>query len=274
MQLDCPQLDFFIPDGSATEAALQRTTHLGIGAHPDDLEIIAIHGILECFDADDRWFAGVVTCDGAGSPRGGPYADYSDRQMADTRREEQRDAARLGRYGAQIQLGYPSAAACESGELADNLTAILSSCQPHILYMHNLADAHATHRAVAKATLAALRRLAPAQLPAKVYGVEVWRSLDWLPQPPRVSLPLRDEARLQATLLRCHNSQISGGKRYDEAILARQAANATLAESHDIDRASSCVLAMDLSELVGDPTLSADEWLARCVEAFRRELTG
>lgn len=272
MHLDCPHFDLFIPDGSDADTAARRTTHLGIGAHPDDLEIIAIHGILECHDADDAWFAGVVACDGAGSPRSGAYADFSDRQMADARREEQRQAASLGRYGMQIQLGYPSAAVSNSHTLEDNLTSILSDCRPHTLYMHNFADSHATHRAVARATLAALRRLPPEQQPARAWGVEVWRSLDWLPQPHRVSLPLQDDGELQAALLRCHDSQISGGKRYDQAILARQTANATLAESHDTDQTRSCVLAMDIRPLLDDPAMSTEAWLARCVDAFRCEL--
>ena len=33
----------FVPDGAPLPAALARTTHLGIGAHPDDLEIMACH---------------------------------------------------------------------------------------------------------------------------------------------------------------------------------------------------------------------------------------
>lgn len=273
MQLHCPHLDLFVPDGSDEGTAAGRTTHLGIGAHPDDLEIIAIHGILECLDAPDSWFTGVVTCDGAGSPRSGPYADFSDRQMADTRRAEQREAAGLGRYGMQIQLGYPSADLAGNSELEQNLGAILAGCRPHTLYMHNFADAHATHRAVARATLAALRQLPREQQPARVYGVEVWRSLDWLPPPLRVSLPLRDDEELQAALLRCHDSQVSGGKRYDKAILARQVANGTLSESHDTDRASGCVLAMDLGPLLDDPSRSADDWLDHCIAALRSELT-
>ena len=48
----------FVPDGAPLSTALARTTHLGIGAHPDDLEIMACHGILECYRNNDRWFTG------------------------------------------------------------------------------------------------------------------------------------------------------------------------------------------------------------------------
>ncbi len=63
--------DLFIPDGLAPEAALARTTHLSIAAHQDDIEIMAYHGIAECFAQRDRWFTGVVVTHGAGSPRNG-----------------------------------------------------------------------------------------------------------------------------------------------------------------------------------------------------------
>ena len=51
--------DVFVPDGSAIEDALHRTTHLAIGAHQDDLEFMAAHGVVECFQNPARWFTGV-----------------------------------------------------------------------------------------------------------------------------------------------------------------------------------------------------------------------
>ncbi len=270
MQIDCPHLDILVPDAVGEEQAAARTTHLAIGAHPDDVEILGIHGILECHDTADRWFTGIVTCDGAGSPRAGDYADYSDKQMAARRREEQREAAKLGRYSLLVQLGHPSSV--DAGELADNLVTLLQACRPGVVYLHNLADAHATHRSIARASLAALRRLPADQQPKQVYGVEVWRSLDWLPAQQRVSLALEDGRGLQAELLRCHDSQVSGGKRYDRAFIARQQANATLAASHETDQAEACVLALDLSPLLEDPALDPDQWLDQLVAGFRDEL--
>jgi len=37
MTLTNTTADIFVPDGTPVEAALARTTHLGIGAHQDDL---------------------------------------------------------------------------------------------------------------------------------------------------------------------------------------------------------------------------------------------
>ena len=81
----------FVPDGVPTSEALARTTHLAIGAHPDDLEIMAIDGILGCFRQPDRWFAGVVVTDGRGSAREGVYAGCTDDEMRLVRAGEQAD---------------------------------------------------------------------------------------------------------------------------------------------------------------------------------------
>ena len=62
----------YVPDGLEAEAALRRTTRLAVGAHQDDLEIMAAAGILECFHNPKEWFSGVVVTDGSGSPRDRP----------------------------------------------------------------------------------------------------------------------------------------------------------------------------------------------------------
>ena len=66
-----PKADLLIPDQTEGPTAFARTTHLGIGAHQDDLEFMAFHGILACFAREDRWFGGVTCTNGAGSSRSG-----------------------------------------------------------------------------------------------------------------------------------------------------------------------------------------------------------
>ncbi|SPE31429.1 LmbE family protein (modular protein) [Candidatus Sulfopaludibacter sp. SbA3] len=180
MQFHNSSADFFVPDGASTEAALSRTTHLCISAHQDDIEIMAYHGIAECFGSKEKWFTGVVVTNGAGSPRSGIYAQYTDREMQQVRLVEQRKAAYVGDYSCQIQLGFTSAHVKNPNEAAvvEDLTQILRAAQPECVYLHNLADKHDTHIAVVMRSLAALR--AVDHKPKKVYGCEVWRDLDWL----------------------------------------------------------------------------------------------
>src|SRR5580700_3761764 len=109
MNLNKPDVDIFVPDGLDADAALARTTHLCIAAHQDDIEIMAYHGIAECFGLKDKWFTGVVVTNGAGSPRSGVYGGYTDAEMQKVRVLEQRKAAYVGEYACQLQLGFTSA---------------------------------------------------------------------------------------------------------------------------------------------------------------------
>ena len=60
MRFSRPDADVFVPDATAMPEALRRATHLCIGAHQDDQEFMAFHGIAECFGRKGRGFAGVV----------------------------------------------------------------------------------------------------------------------------------------------------------------------------------------------------------------------
>ena len=116
MQLGNPSADIFIPDAKPPAEALARVSHLGVGAHQDDLEFMAFHGIKHCYHSDTEWFAGVTCTNGSGSARTGSYGKYSDEEMMSVRRDEQRQAAIIGRYTAMLQLDYPSAIARNSAD--------------------------------------------------------------------------------------------------------------------------------------------------------------
>src|SRR5436190_11151378 len=109
MKFSRPDADIFLPDNTPPAAALARTTHLCVAAHQDDIEIMAHAGITACYGQPGRYFTGVVVTNGAGSPRQGAYAGVTDEKMLSVRREEQRQAAALGKYNLQVQLSHPSA---------------------------------------------------------------------------------------------------------------------------------------------------------------------
>jgi LmbE family N-acetylglucosaminyl deacetylase len=256
--------------------ALSRTTHLAVGAHADDVEIMAADGILECFQRPDLWFTAVVVTDGAGSPRDNRYAGYTDEMMRSVRRLEQKKAAVVGEFGAAVLLDHPSRAlkdADDAGPVAD-LVAVLRATSPRIVYTHNPADKHDTHVAVALRTIEAIRRLPADTRPARLLGCEVWRDLDWVPDDGKVSFDLSAHENLQAALVAVFDSQISGGKRYDLATQGRRRAHATYAASHGTDRVTAAGYAMDLTPLVVnadiDPTRFVDALIAR----FRDEVLG
>ena len=103
-----PKANLLVPDQKMGPEAFSRTTHLGIGAHQDDLEFMAYEGILACYDRADQWFGGVIMTDGRSSSRKGPYAGWTDDQIAAERVKEQHQAAIIGQYSFIAQLGYLS----------------------------------------------------------------------------------------------------------------------------------------------------------------------
>jgi LmbE family N-acetylglucosaminyl deacetylase len=266
--------DFFVPDGAAPDAALARTTHLCIAAHQDDIEIMAYHGIAECFGQKDRWFTGVVVTNGAGSPRAGIYGAYTDEEMQKVRLIEQRKAAYVGEYACQIQLGFSSSQVKNPKEPAvvGDLSAILRAAKPEVVYLHNLADKHDTHIGVTLRAIAALRAVSGETKPKKVYGCEVWRDLDWLSDTEKQALPVSARANIAASLVGVFDSQVTGGKRYDLATAGRRLAHATYFASHGTDEETALNFAMDLTPLVDDPKLDVAEYVCGAIDRFRADV--
>lgn len=276
MKLHHPDADLFVPDGTPLPAALERTTHLCIGAHQDDQEFMAYHGIVACFGRGDRWFTGVCVTDGAGSARSGLYADYTDEEMKRVRRGEQRKAAVVGEYAAELQLAWPSSAVKDPGEarVSEDLLAILEACRPEVVYLHNPADKHDTHVACTLRALDALRELPEASRPRQVLGCEVWRDLDWLDDEDKVVLRVDAHENLASALSGVFDSQLVGGKRYDLAFAGRRRANATMFESHAVDQAQGLSWAIDLSPLVRGPRTSVVELVETHIEKLREDVVG
>lgn len=267
--------ELHVPDGMEESPALSRITHLGIGAHHDDLEFMAFHGIKECFHhPDQKWFGGVTCTDGAGSSRTGRYAAFSDGKMRDVRRHEQRSAAMVGQYAAIFQLDYSSASirGASAPLLVDDIEQILRASRPEVVYTHNPADKHNTHLSVFASVLSAIRRLDPNLRPKTLLGCEGWRGLDWMNDPEKVTLDVSGHDHLAAALNGLFDSQIAGGKRYDLATLGRRSANATFLNSHASDQASQLSLAIDLTPLILDDSLDPVAFTLGAVDRFREDV--
>jgi LmbE family N-acetylglucosaminyl deacetylase len=276
MKFHLDTAEIFVPDGLPVEEALARITHLAIGAHQDDIEIMAFDGILKCFQRDDRWFCGVVVTNGSGSPRDDVYENYTDEEMRVVRRKEQKKAAVVGEYAAQVLLDYPSAVVKDGANPSPvkDIELLLQAARPEIVYTHNLADKHDTHVAVALRVIEAIRGLPATERPRRLYGCEVWRDLDWVVDADKIAFDCSAHENLQAALLGVFDSQICGGKRYDLATMGRRRANATYYASHETDTATGMIFALDLTPLIQNPAEDLQTYVQALIDRFAQEVTG
>ncbi len=274
MKFHLDTAEVYVPDNTPAETALARTTHLCIAAHQDDIEIMSAQPIIECFQQKDKWFTGVVVTDGRGSPRDGIYEKYGDDDMRLVRFKEQRKAAYVGEFAAQVMLDMPSKIVKDvsRNEPVEDLVALLRAAKPQVVYTHNLADKHDTHVAVALRVIEALRKLDQAERPERVVGCEVWRALDWMVDPDKVLMNVSDHENLQFALLGVFDSQIAGGKRYDLASMGRRRANATYFESHGVDATTGLSYAMDMTPLMNDAGKSPTQFTQEFIQRFAQDV--
>jgi len=264
----------YVPDNVPLEKALERTTHMSIAAHPDDIEIMAYDGIVKCFNQKDKWFFGVVVTDGAGSARTGVYENYTDKEMINIRRTEQEKAAMMGDYSGVTMLDYPSKAAkdAKNKDIIEELKGLILASKPEVIYTHNLADKHDTHIGVVTKTIKAIREIDPSLRPKKLYGCEVWRNLDWLLEEDKVLFDTSAHPNLASALVEIFDSQIVGGKRYDLGAIGRRRANATYTESHSIDEAEQMIYGMDLTPLIENDDLDISEFILSFIDKLKADV--
>lgn len=269
-----PKAEVFIPDGVAESEALSRVKRMVVGAHQDDVEFMGFPLILDSYSSDNPSFCGVVMSNGAGSPRGGVYADFTDDQMQVIRLNEQRLAAQVGHYAAMVQHRFTSKALRDpANELpSDELAAVLRATRPEVVMTHNLADKHNTHIGAALHVIRAIRKLPLDMRPAQLLGGEIWRSLDWVSDQEKIRLDAAGRDALAAALMGVFDSQIAGGKRYDLATFGRRRANATYGDPHAVDDFEQVAYAIDMTPMIQDDTLSPEAFLMGFVSRFQDEL--
>lgn len=275
ISLKNPGAEIYVPDGIGVEEAMARTTHMGISAHQDDIEIMAFHGVLQCFGLSDKWFAGVVVTNGAGSPRDDLYKDFSDADMQKIRKVEQKKAAFVGEYSFQGLLDYTSSAIKDPAgkDAVEDLKNLLLAAKPEVVYTHNLADKHDTHVGTTLKVIKAIRELPEDARPKTLYGCEVWRDLDWMNDNDKQALDVAGHENLAAALLGVFDSQICGGKRYDLATIGRRRAHATYHASHGCDSTTQLNFAMDLTPLINDTSINPADYVNGFINRFAEEVS-
>ena len=247
---------------------LELTTHLAIGAHPDDNEFMAYNGIGECYGKKDERFTGVVITDGAGSTRNGIYRDMSLEEISIVRRVELMRAANFGDFLALVYLGYtsPELKGSRQNDIRQDIVEVLINTRPEVVYVHNLFDDHDTHVAASRLSIDALREVRDSFVPQRVYGCEMTGSLDWYPA--RVRLDTSMHERVAHQVLHVFESQSDNLRSYPEATIARWISQAVY-DRENKRGPHKISFAMDLTALVNDGTDMRD-FIAQITEQFRQ----
>ncbi len=102
------------------------------------------------------------------------------------------------------------------------------------------------------------------QRPKTLYGAEVWRDLDWLPDTRKTVLNVGD--RLQIAGDKCHD-------RHDLATFGRRQAHATFLDSHATDDIDAAIYAIDPSSLFHDDMLDIADYTTGFIEEFQQLVT-
>lgn len=254
-------------DVQAALLALKQTTHLAIGAHPDDNEIMAYSGIAECYRSSYR-FVGVVITDGAGGTKEGPYAGMSDQELASVRVQELKKAAVLGDFLALFYFNYTSAElkSTRRADVTQDLVRILDAVRPRVVYVHNLFDEHDTHVAAVLRSIEALRELRHVHTPDVVYGCQVSGSLDWFPE--KVRLDVSKHPAIARQILHIFESQSENNRSYPWATLCRREADAIF-DRQNKQGPRAIWYAMNLTMLVTDPSIQLGEFIGQKIDEFR-----
>ncbi|MCL2751322.1 MAG: PIG-L family deacetylase [Firmicutes bacterium] len=264
--------EFYAPKG----AKRGRVKLLTIAAHQDDAEIMSAHGVFQALGEKNTAFYAVITTDGSGSARAGRYADFTDAEMMQVRRDEQKKAADIGKYGGLWLLNYTSAEVknpADTAVIAD-FVEVIEKLKPEIIYTHNLCDKHDTHIGVALKAIAAVRKANKKYCPKLMYGCECWRALDWMQDDQKTVFDTSGNDKKMAKLLAVFDSQIAGGKRYDLAAMGRQKANATYLSSHAVDTMTAANYGMDLTPLINDASIDPAGYALSFIDSFRADVAG
>ncbi len=193
---------------------------VAIGAHPDDIELGCGGALIAHRDAGDEITMLVMT-----SGAIGPGAEAE-------RRREQEDAARI--LGASLCWGgFADGAVPDGVDAVSAIQIVVEGTGADVVYTHSVHDTHQDHRATARATFGAARRV------SRVLCYEAPSAVGF---EPSVFVDVDGLVDAKLDLVRAHLSQVLGCGLVDLDAVAAQArfrgfqARSAQAEAFEVHR--------------------------------------
>lgn len=216
--------------------------YLCIAAHQDDIEMIALHGISQCFRNGYR----MANKNFHGATLVKPEKDY------ERRINEQEVAAVVGRYETIKNFEFDDLLEVRSRHdvVIVAVSRLVLKTRPRFIYTHSPFDIHGAHVGAMFCVVEAIKRAMRNSdwRPEKVYGVELWGSLDWLPEKFKETLILENCKRLSEDLLSSFESQ-NTDRDYTGGFFARTKSNGVFSFLKNGERSTPRTFAIDLMPL-------------------------
>lgn len=187
---------------------------LGIGAHPDDLEILC-GGTLAKYSRNGHKISMAIVTDGsAGSTQ------YSVEELKKIRHDEAKKAAKL--INAEfIWLGEPDEFFFENKETRNKILDLIRQAKPDLIITHAPSDYHPDHQAVSQAVLNASFVSSLANIKSKhevhelvcpLYYMDTLAGVNFQPSE---YVDITEHFDLKQKMLTCHSSQLKWLKEHD-----------------------------------------------------------
>ena len=209
------------------EIKSNSTNLLAISAHPDDTEIMAMDGILKAYGSKKYAFYACVVGNGANCVKSGKYAECNEKEMIEAREQEQIRASQIGEYEKLYLLKHHDKDFEDGANIIKELQKILLEVEPDVVYTHNIFDKNPVHQRLSQLVIDAIMGLDEEHRPRLVYGCEINRALNWLPDRYKVSFDVSDNKELQNRLVGVYDTRAEQSKNYVKAVMGRKMANAT-----------------------------------------------
>ncbi len=234
---------------------------LVIAPHPDD-DVLAAGGSMAQASAGARGVFSLYLTDGRGSPR--IDASVSDEEMVRRRQKEALAALKAvgGAGGFFLRRRSDELAGTAGMQAQKEMTAVLQSMAPTIVYLPAPYERHRTHQVCTRLAVDALR-----QSGAKptVLGYSLWGCF-W-GEKPRVTLDVSAFIRKKVEAVLAHSTQ-TDYKSYQQGILGKNNYEAIFRESHHVQGAAFVETFLVMTELLERKELSLENFVREDMEAF------
>lgn len=250
------------------------TNLLAIGAHHDDIEVMAMDGILKAYGSKKYSFYACVLSDGVNCVKSGKYAELTDKEMIETRNQEQTRASQIGEYADLKMLKYSQEDIenDEKGKIVKEIRQMILDIKPDIVYTHNIFDKSPMHKMTCKRVIEAILGLEEEDRPRLVYGCEIFRSLDWLPDKYKVVFDLSENKELQSRLIGVYDTRAEQARNYNKAIVGRKIAHAIFGtQNTDIEEEKLIWYGINLTPVIAK-NIDLKDYCTRILSDYNKEM--